>query len=106
MLVRQVRSDASAHGPLDFNDWRVRGVTGLYRHGVEAVACSNTHIRRDDLVLLLVCCLEAVSKPCKGQSPWFSLANQTHENRALCQRGAPVRAALEPTAVSFETDSK
>ena len=61
MLVRQVRSDASAHGPLDFNDWRVRGATGVYRDGVEAVVCSNTLIRRDDLVLLLVCCLKV---PC------------------------------------------
>ena len=57
MLVRQVRSDASAHGPLDFNDWRAREVTGLYRDGAEAVACSNPCVRRDDLVLLLVFCL-------------------------------------------------
>ena len=58
MLVRQVRSDASAHGPLDFNGWRAQEVTGLYRDGAEAVACSsNPRVRRDDLVLLLVFCL-------------------------------------------------
>ncbi|MEC5293194.1 DUF262 domain-containing protein [Aurantimonas sp. C2-6-R+9] len=49
--------------------------------------------------------LEAVSKPCQDQPPWFTRDAQTRGNRVSCHCGATIRGAFEPAAVSFETDS-